>query len=210
MVVLHHCGGRSKDILAWAAWLRDEGYVALAVDSFSPRGTRNVCATLANPTTTEFAQDAAGALAYLRSQPFVDPKRVGVIGWSYGAGAALITARAAYDWMFDSGSGGFRAAIAFYPGCGLIGADTNIPLLLLLGAADDWTPPGHCVAVAQQIQERKQPIEWMVYPGATHALDQSEYGYAARQYLGHTMQYNAQAAGDAQRRVRAFLREQLR
>ena len=209
MVVLHHCGGRSNDVLSWAAWLRGEGYVALAIDSFTPRGIKN-CAQGGQPTMSEFAKDAAGALAYLRSLPFVDPKRIGVVGWSYGGGAALIAARAASDWLFDPGPGGFRAAVAFYPNCSQIGADTNIPLLLLLGAADDYMPPGYCVTVAQEIQGRKQPIEWMVYPGATHAFDQSEYGYAARQYLGHQLQFDGQATSDAQRRVRKFLGEQLR
>ena len=126
MVVLHHCGGRSNDVLSWAAWLRGEGYVALAIDSFTPRGIKN-CAQGGQPTMSEFAKDAAGALAYLRSLPFVDPKRIGVVGWSYGGGAALIAARAASDWLFDPGPGGFRAAVAFYPNCSQIGADTNIP-----------------------------------------------------------------------------------
>ena len=158
----------------------------------------------------EFAQDAAGALAHPRSLPFVDPKRVAIIGWSYGAGVALIVARGSYEWLFRPAPNGFRAAVAFYPPCRHIGADTSIPLLLLLGEADDWTPPGWCVTIAQQVQQRHQTIEWVVYPRATHAFDSNEYGFGARQYLGHLMQYNASAAADAQQRVRAFLREQLR
>ena len=42
MVLLQTCGGLSKGIFEWANWLKSEGYAALIVDSFSPRGTTDV------------------------------------------------------------------------------------------------------------------------------------------------------------------------
>lgn len=129
MVLLHACGGLSNHVLGWASWLKDEGYVALAIDSLRPRGTRDVCGSPLNPSISDVLQDAFGALAYLRSLPFVDPGRIGVIGWSYGATAAL--------WANFSGRPGkeFQATVAFYPGCSQMPDDTSTPLLLLLGEA---------------------------------------------------------------------------
>lgn len=43
VVVLHGCGGFHEDMLAWADRLRRWGYVALAVDSFGPRGIETAC-----------------------------------------------------------------------------------------------------------------------------------------------------------------------
>ena len=61
----------------WARWLTSEGYVALVLDSFTPRGVTNVCGTGRGPTTLDADADAFGALRYLRSLPFVDGERVG-------------------------------------------------------------------------------------------------------------------------------------
>src|SRR5437016_3736855 len=108
VVALHHCGGRTASVLAWAAWLRDEDYVALAPDSFSPRGTTNVCGSGVNPTVREVAVDAFGALAYLRSLPFVDPNRIAVMSWSYGGAASLIVASRSFTGHFAPSARGFR------------------------------------------------------------------------------------------------------
>src|SRR5262249_20568465 len=90
LVLLHPCGGLRPFLNDWARWLQSEGYVALVVDSFSAPGrATNVCGAGRNPSVQEVAADAFGALRFLRAQPFVDPQRVGVMGWSYGGGATL-------------------------------------------------------------------------------------------------------------------------
>ena len=209
MALLHTCGGLQKHVLDWAAWLKAQGYVALAVDSFSPRGTRNVCREGRNPTADEVAVDAFGALAYLRSLPFVHRDRIGVMGWSYGAMAALRASSGGLASRAQPQGGGFRVAVAFYPHCSYLSRDTAIPVLLLLGEADDWTPPRLCVVSAEQLQRAGRPILWTVYPGAYHAFDQAEHG-PGRQYLGHTLKYDSAATADSEKRVRDFLSQHLR
>ena len=55
--------------------------------------------------------DAEGALAWLRDRNDVAPGRIFLQGWSNGGSTALNT-------MIRQGAkGGFRAALAFYPGC---------------------------------------------------------------------------------------------
>ena len=61
------------------------GYVALVVDSFITRGIKAVCDYFV-PAATQ--GDALGALAYLSKLPFVDPRRVAVMGSSQGAASS--------------------------------------------------------------------------------------------------------------------------
>ena len=206
MVLLHTCSGVQQLELQWAAWVRARGYVALVVDSFTPRGMRNCGggAPWAN------GEDAFGALTYLRSLPFVDGKRIGVMGWSYGATAALRAATTSAVVESEPRAGGFRVSVAFYPSCNAFGSDTNIPVLMLLGGNDDWMPPAQCVAAAEALVKRGgSTVEWTVYPGATHAFANSELR-AGVMYLGHYLKYDADATADAEKRVEAFLATHLR
>jgi dienelactone hydrolase len=157
----------------------------------------------------EVAADAFGALRYLRSLPFVDAERVGVMGWSYGAGASLLASRAGYRRLDPSGSAGkgFQAAVAFYPPCELAGTDTATPLLMLLAGADDWTPPYMCISIGEMLQHANRPVRWIVYQNASHAFDQPG---PPRTYLGHYMSYDPSVTADAQKQVRRFLAEFLR
>jgi dienelactone hydrolase len=98
-------------------WLATEGYVALVVDSFTPRGV----STDSGGLTGERVCDAFGALAYLRSLAFVESNRIGAMGWSLGGGVALL---ASGEMFADHAPapGSFRAVVAFYPACALTDA----------------------------------------------------------------------------------------
>lgn len=212
LVLLHPCSGLLPFMNDWAHWLQSEGYVALVVDSFSAPGrATNVCRVGRNPTMQEVAADAFGALRFLRAQPFVDPQRVGVMGWSYGGGASLAASRAEYrrlaDALVATESKGFQAAVAFYPPCQLAGMDTEIPLLMLLGGADDWTRPERCISVGERLQRDKRPVRWVVYPSALHGFDQPG---PPRTSLGHHIAYDGSATADARNQVRQFLADVFR
>ena len=43
VVLLHGCHGVSASTYQWGRWFRDHGYVALVVDSWTPRGFSNGC-----------------------------------------------------------------------------------------------------------------------------------------------------------------------
>jgi dienelactone hydrolase len=84
VVVLHGCGGFHEDMLAWADRLRRWGYVALAVDSFGPRGIETACGSFGDQPA-----DAFQALAYLKTQPYVRADHVAVLGFSMGGASVL-------------------------------------------------------------------------------------------------------------------------
>jgi dienelactone hydrolase len=205
LVLLHGCSGLGENALRWASWLKDEGYVALVVDSFLPRHISNICGPQGWLTlgVSERVWDAFGALAYLRSLPFVERDRIGVIGWSHGG----MTALRAGTKLLQPSDGGFRVAVAFYPGCSGNLSNDTIPVLLLLGELDDWTPAEPCVQIAKHLHQEGATVLWTVYPKAYHAFDVQR---PSRVYLGHYLDYNPWAANDAEERLRSFLAQHLR
>ncbi|MFQ5914182.1 MAG: dienelactone hydrolase family protein [Nitrospinota bacterium] len=212
VVLLHGCGGLREYHTNWALWLKAEGYVSFLVDSFFTRGIDNVCSPsdFWKLSTGDRVWDAFGAVAYLRSLPFVNHNRIGVIGWSHGGMAALQAGSEGLGKVAQPGSGGFRAVVAFYPRCdGFLAADT-IPLLLLLGELDDWTPSMPCVEGAKQLREDGRTVVWKVYPGAHHGFDNAALGARTINYFGHTIRYDPSATLDAKNRLRAFLEQHLR
>jgi dienelactone hydrolase len=186
VVLMHGCGGlvngngrinaRETD---YAGRLTQAGYVVLLVDSFTPRGVRNMCspATLRLPVLQARPKDAYGALLFLQAKPFVRPDRVGLIGWSQGGGAVLMTIRTSDSPRpADLPRGDFRTAIAFYPGsCSerqlKPGWTTKIPVLVLIGEKDVWTPLEPCRVLLDHAVTEGAPIELHTYPGAYHDFD---------------------------------------
>lgn len=179
VVMLHGCSGLlakggaiQGKLRFWAEHFRDLGYVTLLVDSFTPRGIDEVCTGrhLLSPVRDR-ADDARGGLRYLQGRPDVRPDRVGLVGWSNGAAAALSV-------LFDQGTAerDFRAAVAFYPNCTRTypgGPDFRpyAPLFVLVGALDDWTPAAPCMALVERARLRGAPIAIKVYAGAHHSFD---------------------------------------
>jgi dienelactone hydrolase len=73
----------------WAGRLAEWEYAALLIDSFGPRGFKEVCNRgLLVPPEAQ-ARDAFDGAAYLRAAPEVRAQRVGVIGLSHGGWAVL-------------------------------------------------------------------------------------------------------------------------
>lgn len=62
VVLLHTCGGIQPHISDWGQRLKESGYVALAVDSFTPRGARIVCGNW-QVSLDEVAGDAFAAVS---------------------------------------------------------------------------------------------------------------------------------------------------
>src|SRR5262249_14798345 len=66
----------------------------------------------------------------------------------------------------------------FYPGCSDPNKSkkasawrTKIPLMIMQGEADDWTPAPPCHALVDAAAKRGEPIEYHGYPGAYHDFD---------------------------------------
>lgn len=88
LAVLHGWGGNAEMMLPLAKPLHDAGYALLFFDArCHGRSDRDSFASL-----PRFAADLESALEWLQVQRDVDETRVGVVGHSVGAGAALLLA----------------------------------------------------------------------------------------------------------------------
>jgi dienelactone hydrolase len=208
IVHLHGCGGLAFAVTAntadhfWAKRLAAWGYAVLVVDSFTPRRIVNTCSGEYAPRVA----DAYGALAWLARQPFVDPARVGVIGFSAGGIATLSIAELRdFELFEEEAAHHFKAAVAFYPACVMDG-NVKIPTLILIGESDDWTPAAACKGMMKR-RRSESPVTLIVYPGAHHVFDAPRA--QGRRYFGHWLEYNAVAAEQASEEVRRFLAEFL-
>jgi len=153
--------------------------------------------------------DAYGALAFLARQTFVDPQRVAAVGFSQGAWAALLVAEArSFELFVRAGNPSFRAVVALYPLCKAVAGRLVLPTLILIGALDDWTPASDCSERIDSWRTRGVPLEHVVYPGVHHSFYYPEL-QPGQTMFGHWLEYNAEAAADANRRMRQFLDRHL-
>jgi dienelactone hydrolase len=204
----------------YASRLTKAGYVVLVVDSFTPRGVRNMCApaNLQPPVAQARPKDAYGTLDFLQGKPFVRPDRIGLVGWSQGGGTVLMTIRL-HDSQGRSAElphADFRVAVAFYPGgCSerrlKPGWETTIPLLVLIGEQDVWTPLEPCRTLLEHAIARGSPVALHTYAGAYHTFDapnvkvHEEPGYRTSSGIVPIVGTDPAAREDALLRVPTFL-----
>jgi len=207
IVALHGCSGllNNQGKLAsretdWVGRFLAAGYAVLFPDSFTARGLRQIC-TVKNRTIfpRDRADNVAAAAEWLAEQPYIDAKRLALIGWSHGAMTVLWAVRP--DFM--SAGPQFRTAIAFYPGCREVARlpdwNPRLPLTLLIGAADDWTQPGPCRALAERTGFR-----FIEYPGAYHDFDAPDRPIRVRTGLGAVKGGQAHVGTDPAARAAAI------
>ncbi|HEY1247070.1 MAG TPA: dienelactone hydrolase family protein [Hyphomicrobiaceae bacterium] len=245
VVILHDCSGlgpRSSGMpWRWSSELTQRGYVTVWPDSFTPRSRPKGLCTDPTPPRITFEQraaDAYAALAHLASLPFVDARRIAVMGGSHGGSGTLAA-------IVDSPANAsrtdahFAAAIALYPACGqsyggwsverssgrrgpitgYAGAFKSLaPLLILIGELDDWTPAEPCRRLAEAAKSAGYPVEIKIYPSAHHSFDSilpvryvaGRINRNAPTGRGATTGGNAEAWADAIDRVARFLAEHVK
>jgi len=208
VVALHGCAGRGLRAYedALAERFTALGYVVLFVDSFGPRGITERCMPASyDKEDVDRVMDAYGGLLYLAAQPFVDPERIAVVGYSQGAMVALsAVSLGGVETLFDRH---FRTAVAYYPGCWSETGAVSIPTLVLIGALDDWTPARACEAMMARRSGEGAPLRLVVYPGAYHAFNARSLRDRPHDLLGHHLEYNEAADTAAWDAMTAALRD---
>jgi dienelactone hydrolase len=163
----------------WGEFWAGKGLLALLPDSFGPRGVGKGFPRFSHGQPEREATnektvrpfDAEGALTYLRARDDVADKPVFLQGWSNGGSTTLNVMTRQAD------KSGFRAALAFYPGCGkgaLIDDKkivTTAPVALFMGDADEEVSPAECKKVVKGSIDAGTSLTATFYPGATHDFD---------------------------------------
>jgi dienelactone hydrolase len=204
IVLAHTCAGVGPHTEIWGKRLAEWGYVVVAPDSFGPRGVTSVCAKGTIVSGTARVADIAGAMDYLNAQPFVRKNDIGLIGHSHGGWATM----RAVQKSFGLAGRGLRAAVAYYPSCSAaFDSDVAVPLLILIGDRDDWTPAGNCRRMQASGFTHPELVDAVYYPDAYHSFDSKQPG---RSVYGHHLGYDPVAAPDAEARTKAFFDKYLR
>lgn len=169
----------------WAQWWAGQGYAALIVDGFGPRGypagfgrhsykdrPAELDETEARP------QDAYAGLLYLRSRREIAGDRVGLMGWSNG-GSTVLAAMAGNAPGLDRIGGaaqGFRGGLALYPGCALKdkykgGLLLYAPTRIYAAELDEEVSPKICATLTERSRAKGADLTLQIYPGAVHGFD---------------------------------------
>ncbi len=180
-----------RDVL-WANLLASEGYAVLTVDNRSATGLSK---TLEDTSYRKLmsameVSDLRAAVRWLKAQPWVDPRRIGVWGWSGGgtftlqllthtkefkAGVAVaaVTDFRYYDTVWterllglpEDNPEGYR-----------LGAPANFAkdlhgrLLLIHGTGDDNVHPQNAWRMARELQSAGIAFDMMIYPLEQHGI----------------------------------------
>lgn len=224
VVALHGCGGlwRENGKLSlrhsdWGERLAEAGIMVLMPDSYGSRklGTQCGVKELTVRAGRERVADAMAAKRWLQMRTDIRRDAIALLGWS-GGGSTILTAvrtdRRPADALPD-----FTRAIAFYPGCRTQSESDSfrarLPVLILMGDADDWTPPAPCDFLARAARSRGENVELVLYPGALHDFDhprldvreRTDVAYSATGTGKVTVGTNPAARDDAILRVKTFL-----
>ena len=180
-----------------AEQLRGLGFVVVWADYLGRRNLQS-CA-YGGITPDEAGRDAVAAASWLRSQPYVDAKRITAMGWSYGGGAVLAALGShSADQLI------FTRAIVYYPFCAGVGPWSNpIPVLVLRAGSDNVADHRLCES-ALGTGSGKANVKIIDYPGAQHAFDWSELP-PKMEYPFGTVGYHPQADAAAWAEVQRFL-----
>jgi dipeptidyl-peptidase 4 len=173
-------------------YMAQQGYVVFTLDN---RGSARRSRTFSDPILGRLGdvevRDQLAGVRWLQTQPWIDAKRIGVFGWSYGGymtlmllakGSDLIAAGAAVapvtDWhLYDTcyterylgtpkdNAQGYADSSVFAALDGL-----KSPLLLAHGMADDNVLFVNSTRLMSELQRRGVQFELMTYPGAKHGL----------------------------------------
>jgi dienelactone hydrolase len=209
VVLAHPCNGVGRHTEAWGKLIASWGYVVLAPDSFGPRREKNVCGRGAAVNGNMRVADIAGALDYLNAQPFVQRGNIGLIGHSHGGWTVMRVVQKGYGLAAH----GLKGAVAYYPFCQpQFDRDVAVPLLILIGDKDDWTPAENCRKLQAAGLAQPGLVEAIYYTTAYHSFD-SPAPYriiTVADGKSHELAYDSVAAPDAEARTKAFFDKLLR
>ena len=197
VIMSQYCGPGSQEVLDqweidWENYAAMQGYVVACVDSrgTGARGKAWRASVYRNLGLLE-TEDQIAAARYMASQPWVDPDRIAIYGWSYGgfealmamsqgdespyrAGVAIapVTSWRFYDSIYterymglpDDNAGGYdRSPLA-------LAGDLRGDLLLIFGSADDNVQIINEMQYMAVLADQGRDIDLMVYPNMNHSI----------------------------------------
>jgi len=188
VLVCHENRGLTEHIKDVTRRLAKAGYVALAVDLLSRKGgvaafsPDDVPGALGNTAPDQFVQDFRSGWEYLKTLPYTQPERVGMVGFCFGGGVT---------WLMATRMPELRAAVPFYGPHPPVEDVPNIQAAVLgIYAGNDQRINQGIPPIEAAMQANNKIYEKVIYDGADHAFHNDTGG-----------RYKPEAAQDAWRRT---------
>ena len=200
--------------LDWEDALVDKGYIVVSADGRGTgfRGERFKKQTYGRLGALE-VEDQLSLARHMAAQPWIDPARIGIYGWSYGGFMATSCAL--------KGLGLFRMAIAvapvtswrYYdtiyteiynnlPQYNAAGYDENSPihfarmlddgktrLLLIHGTADDNVHFQNTIEMARALNRAGKQYDMMIYPDQNHSMMPDDTHNVRQKMIDYTLEH---------------------
>jgi uncharacterized protein len=178
VAALNAAGMATLVIDMWTSRHVPSGPAAFGGDGGGDRRPRSIGDTL---------PDAFGALKFLAEHPAVDPRRIGIMGFSWGAMLSFLAMsepaaeRALGSSLrFAAHSAHYFVCSLFLPGAPMVSATaakwTGAPLQLQVGGQDDYDNADGGASCRRLVEDlppdKRRQVELIVYPEATHAWEQ--------------------------------------
>jgi dipeptidyl-peptidase-4 len=213
-VFFEHYGGPGTGQQVRQAWMNpmaqywvDKGWIYFQIDN---RGSYNRGKAFEDQIyhalgTVEVADQAAGA-RWLQKQPFVDPKKIAISGWSYGGYMTLKQLAAAPKGLYAAGVVGAPVTKwelydthyterylgnpsldpKPYQTSDALADSLKItePFLLIHGMSDDNVVFENSSMLADALQQADRPFDMMFYVGQTHRIA----GEGRQAHVQHTVE----------------------
>jgi len=224
VLILHGSAGPSGREGGYARALNNAGIATLEPDQWFPR--RLAGGSQGRPRSViETLPDVYGARKFLAAHPAIDGKRIGVMGFSFGGVASMLSATHAHNDRFEP-NGSFAAYMPCYPVCWLYGTLENhafhdlvdAPVFILTAALDQYDDDeaaGEKLVAALDTRDRAH-VRTRAMPGCHHGFDMPGIDILAEDPFGHRgkggsviMRHNPPATGEAHLLATAFFREAL-
>ena len=169
LLLLHEWWGLNDHARDIARRLAREGFAVLVPDLYARLGSKvaqnpQEAASLMNAVSSQaILRDLNAATKHFKSQPFVDPLLLGVIGFSMGGTFAITQATHNSD---------LKAAVSFYGKVPPIETFRYLlaPLQYHYPAKDGWVTAQEVEVLRQGLAKQGKPGEVHVYPEAHHAF----------------------------------------
>ncbi|MDE6276877.1 MAG: prolyl oligopeptidase family serine peptidase, partial [Muribaculaceae bacterium] len=201
VIISQYSGPGSQSVLNrwtldWEQYFAANGFIVVGVD---PRGTGGRGAEFMQCVYKRLGVletvDQTAAARYIASQPWADPARIGIYGWSYGGYEALMCAT-----QGAASASPFAAAVAvapvtswrlydtvyaerfmLTPGQNADGYDASAPLLraenldcpllIMYGTADDNVHPANSLEFVARLQNAGLMCDMFVFPDMNHSIN---------------------------------------
>ncbi|MEN6320089.1 MAG: dienelactone hydrolase family protein [Syntrophaceae bacterium] len=207
VLVVHEWWGLNDYARKRARMLAELGYTALALDMYGegkvashPADAGKFSSALMKNFDVAKAR-FIGGMNVLKKQPTVDPTRIAAIGYCFGGGVVLNTARQGVDLKgVASFHGGLTAVQPAQPGT------VKTPILVLHGADDKFTTAKEIEDFKHEMETAGADFRFITYPGAFHSFtnpDADELGKKFNIPIG----YNRVADEQSWEELKNFLKK---